>query len=328
MAEKRARPGEFELIARYFRPLARTRGAIGLADDAALFRPRAGNDLVITADTIAEGVHFFHDDPADSVARKALRVNLSDLAAKGAVPSAYLLSLSLPGNWTEAWVGAFARGLKADQSRYDISLIGGDTIKAAGRVTVAVTALGHVPRGRMVLRSGARPGDAVFVTGTIGDAALGLRLRQAKITAPDGGKGLLRRFLHPEPRLGLAPVLRRHASSAIDVSDGLVVDLNHICEVSAVGAEIGSHLIPLSAAARRLIAMEPSAFSAVLNGGDDYEILATVAAAAAGGFARDARDAGIAVTRIGRIMAGKGPPVVKDATGRTIRVSRHGHTHF
>ena len=322
------RPGEFELIARYFRPLATDPGALGLADDAALYRQHAGDDLVVTADMVAEGVHFLADDAPESVARKALRVNLSDLAAKGAVPFAYLLSLALAEDWTEAWLKKFVSGLKADQARYHVSLIGGDTIRATAGLTVAVTAIGRVPKGRMVLRSGARPGDAVFVSGTVGDAALGLRVRRGGIAAPDGGKRLVDRYLHPQPRLALAPVLRRHATGAIDVSDGLVGDLGHICEASGVGAEIEARRVPLSPAARRALAADGALMSTVLNGGDDYEILATVAQSAAGAFMRAAKAAGVPVTRIGQIVAGKGPPMVRDALGQAIGVAQPSHTHF
>ncbi len=329
MATRRVRrPGEFELIERYFRPLAGERGAFGLTDDAALYRQRPNDDLVLTSDMVAEGVHFFPDDPPDSVARKALRVNLSDLAAKGAVPFGYLLSLALPGDWTEAWIRKFVVGLTTDQARYEVALLGGDTIRAPDGITISIAAIGRVPKGRMIMRSGARPGDAIFVSGTIGDAALGLKLRQNRLATPKGAKYLLDRYLHPQPRLPLVPVLRRHATSAMDVSDGLVGDLAHICEVSGVGAEIESLRVPLSTAARRSLVDDYSLLSTVLNGGDDYEILATVAASAAGGFTRAARAVGVPVTRIGRIVAGKGPPVVKDATGQPIRIGAASHTHF
>jgi thiamine-monophosphate kinase len=327
-ARRTRRPGEFELIERYFRPLAADPGAFGLTDDAALYRQRPGDDLVLTTDMIAEGVHFFAGDPPESVARKALRVNLSDLAAKGATPFGYLMSLALPEDWTETWLRKFVGGLKADQARYHVTLIGGDTIKAAGGITISITAIGRLPKGRMILRSGARPGDAVFVSGTVGDAALGLRVRQGRIRPPQGAKRLLDRYLHPQPRLPLAPILRRHATSAIDVSDGLVGDLAHICEVSGVGAEIEAVRVPLSAAARRSVNADRSLLPVVLNGGDDYEIVATVAGSAASGFVRAAKAVGVPVTRIGRIVAGEGPPVVKDATGRTIGITEKSHTHF
>jgi thiamine-monophosphate kinase len=328
VAGGKRRSGEFELIARYFRPLASEKGALALTDDAAVFAPPAGQEVVITCDAIAEGVHFFRDDPPDSIAQKALRVNLSDLAAKGAMPFAYLMALALPSDWTEAWLRKFAAALAADGKRYGIALMGGDTIRASGGVTVSITALGFVPKGEMVLRSGARVGDAIFVSGTIGDAALGLRLRSGSVARPVGGKALLDRYLRPQPRVELAPILRRCATAAIDVSDGLLGDLGHICEVSGVGAEVAADAVPLSPAARRVLAGDPATRAMVLNGGDDYEILATVAPPAASAFALEAAAAGVVVTRIGTVVAGKGPPVVKDRHGLAVTVTGHGHTHF
>ena len=324
-----ARPGEFALIERYFRPLATDRGAYALTDDAALYRQRPGDDLVLTADMVAAGVHFFADDPPDSIARKALRVNLSDLAAKGAEPFGYLLSLALPADWTEAWLKGFAAGLAADQERYGVTLLGGDTTRAAGGLTIAITALGRIPKGQMVLRSGAKPGDAIFVSGTIGDGALGLRIRNGALSGKTkGAKHLLDRYLHPEPRVALAPVLCHYASSAMDVSDGLVGDLAHICDASSVGAEVGAPLVPLSSAARAALTADPLLLSAILNGGDDYEILATAPHAVAAAFAFDAKAAGVPVTRIGEIRAGKGAPVVRDAAGNVVKLGSGSHTHF
>lgn len=323
------RPGEFALIDRYFRPLAGDRGAFGLADDAALYRQRPGEDLVLTADMIVTGVHFLPDDAPGSIARKALRVNLSDLAAKGAAPFGYLLSLALPADWTEAWVKAFAAGLAGDQKTYGVTLLGGDTTRAAGGLSIAITAVGRIPKGEIVLRSGAKAGDAVFVSGTIGDAALGLRARKGIIAGKTRAmKHLLDRYLHPQPRVALAPVLRRHATSAIDVSDGLIGDLAHICATSRAGAEIDADRVPLSSSAKILLAADAGLLQVIFNGGDDYEILATVPEPAASAFARDARAAGVEVTRIGGILAGQGPPVVHDFAGKPIRITTKSHTHF
>src|SRR5271165_3625256 len=200
-----ARPSEDELIARLFAPLAGPMG-LGLRDDAALLRPTAGEDLVLTTDALVAGVHFFADDPPDSIARKALRVNLSDLAAKGARPLGFLLTLALPPDWEEDWLVAFAAGLGADASAYDCPLAGGDTVGTPGPLTLSVTAYGAVPAGRMRMRSGVKAGDRLYVTGTIGDAAIGLRLRQGR--GPELAAAerdfLLRRYLTPEPRLSLA----------------------------------------------------------------------------------------------------------------------------
>lgn len=325
------RPGEFALIARYFRPLATGPGAFALVDDAALFKPKAGEELVVTTDLLAEGVHFFADDDPASVAKKALRVNLSDLAAKGADPAGYLLALALPKDWTEAWVQKFARGLKGDQERYGVTLLGGDTSRAADRLTMVVTALGRIPKGKMVRRKGARPGDLIFVSGTIGDAALGLRLRHGTIDGAPAGravKHLLDRYLHPQPRTGLAPVIRRFATSALDVSDGLVGDLAHICENSGVGATIESEAVPLSKPATALVATDPSALTTVLTGGDDYEILATVPRKSAAAFADAASRVGVPVAEIGIVTSGKSQPVVMAPDGSLLALTATSWDHF
>jgi thiamine-monophosphate kinase len=331
MKGKPRRPGEFELIARYFAPLATDPAALGLADDAARLRVGARDELVITTDLIAAGVHFFADDPPESIARKALRVNLSDLAAKGAEPLGYLLALALPAEWTEAWIRKFARGLEADQATYGISLIGGDTSRAANGVTVAITAIGRLPRGTMVHRAGARPGDLLYVTGTIGDAALGLAIRLGEIDRHSLGRfahPLLDRYLHPQPRLAIAAAIRRHASAALDVSDGLVGDFGHICDVSRVGGVIEAARVPLSPAAARLVAADASALERALTGGDDYEILAAIAPRQAVAFERAARRAGVDVTRIGHVTKGEGAPTVLGRDGRPLTFGHASFDHF
>jgi len=299
-AKRSGRLGEFELIEEFFRPLATDPGAFALTDDAAVCRSRPGEDLVITCDMILEGVHFLSGDrDSRAIAQKALRVNLSDLAAKGAEPFGYLLSLALPGDWRKPWVRGFARGLGEDQERYGVTLLGGDLSRALGGVT-----------------------------GTIGDAALGLAWWQQRIPRIRGGKQLFGRYGRPEPRVAIAPVLRRYATSAIDVSDGLVGDLAHICDVSRVGAVIDVDAVPLSNPAKQVLAVDRTALSLVLAGGDDYEILATVPRSSADDFVSAAAAVGVTVTRIGRIVAGKGPPVVRDADGDEIAVLDSGYTHF
>ena len=325
-----SRPGEFELIERYFRPLAGDPGALSLTDDAAVYAPPGGHEVVLKADLIAEGIHFFSDDPPKSIASKALRVNLSDLAAKGATPVGYLLSLALHADWTEAWIAGFAAGLAADQARYGVSLFGGDTSRAAGGTVVSVAAFGEAPKGSIVRRAGAKPGDIVFVSGTIGDAALGLRIRLGTLDAmPAGGSAdhLLDRYLHPQPRVELAPVIRRYATASLDVSDGLVGDFAHICKQSGVGGEIEAAAVPLSAGAKALVASDPTALATVLTGGDDYEILATVREGDADEFATASAMAGVPMTRIGRVIEGQGPPVVLGPEG-PIRLGHFSHTHF
>jgi len=325
-----SRPGEFELIERYFRPLAGDPGAVSLTDDAAVYNPPHGEEVVLKADLIAEHIHFFPDDPPRSIAHKALRVNLSDLAAKGATPVGYLLSLALKEDWTEDWIAGFASGLAADQARYGVTLFGGDTSRAAGGTVVSVAAFGRAPVGSIVRRAGAKSGDIVFVSGTIGDAGLGLRVRVGTIDAMPAGKSadhLLDRYLHPQPRVELAPVIRRFATASLDVSDGLVGDFAHICKQSGVGGEIDADSVPLSAAAKALVASDPTALATVLTGGEDFEILATVRASDADAFALAAAEAGVPVTPVGRVVAGRGPPVVLGRDG-PIRLDQFGYTHF
>ncbi|HWJ76000.1 MAG TPA: thiamine-phosphate kinase [Kaistia sp.] len=331
MAEDKARPGEFDLIARYLRPLADDPAALNLTDDAAAFTPPPGADLVLTKDMVAAGIHFFPDDPPASIARKALRVNLSDLAAKGARPVGYLLGLALPADWTTDWMADFAAGLAADQQAFGITLLGGDTVKAPGGLTLSITAIGAVPSGMMVRRAGARVGDVLIVSGTIGDAALGLRLRLGTIDGALAGEGaahLLDRYLHPQPRTVLADAVLRHASAALDISDGLVGDLGHMLKASGVGARIEAARLPLSAGARALVAAEPSALASVLSGGDDYEILASVPRDHVEAYRLAADAAGIAVTAIGEILAGAGPALVVGSDGAAIRLERASHDHF
>jgi thiamine-monophosphate kinase len=328
---KGERPGEFELIGRYFRPLATGAAALGLGDDAAMLRPRAGQDLVVTTDLVTEGVHFFPDDLPECIARKALRVNLSDLAGKGATPLGYLLAIALPKDWTEQWIAAFAEGLAEDQKTYGIGLIGGDTSRASDGVTICITAIGTLPKGTMVHRKGARPGDLVYVSGTIGDAALGLRLRHGTIDGGPAGKGVERlkdRYLHPQPRVALAPAVRRYASAALDVSDGLVGDLAHICEESKVGAVIEASEVPLSKAASALVATDPSALTTAITGGDDYEILAAIPPKSAAAYEKAASKAGVPVTRIGRIERGRGQPVILGRDGSPISMGQGSFDHF
>src|SRR5579872_1211089 len=231
---------EDRLIARYFRPLATAPGAFGLLDDAAALTPPPGSDLVLTTDGVIAGVHFFPDDPPAQIARKALRMNLSDLAAKGARPLGFLLSLALPSGIDETWIAAFAKGLGDDAERYGCPLYGGDTDHTPGLISVSIAAFGAVSQGKMVRRSTAKPGDRIVVTGTIGDAALGVRLRRdralAKTWQLDSSaiSHLQARYLLPQPRTALTHAIAQHASAAIDVSDGLAGDLAKLCRASSM----------------------------------------------------------------------------------------------
>jgi thiamine-monophosphate kinase len=332
--DETAASGEDRLIARYFKPLARDPGAFGLDDDAAALTPPAGCDLVLTADAIVAGIHFFPEDPPDTVARKALRVNLSDLAAKGARPLGFLLTLALPGQVADTWLAGFASGLGADAELFGCPLLGGDTVRTPGPVAISVTAVGAVPHGGMLRRAGARPGDRILVTGTIGDAALGLLLRRDRAMAercglsPDQRDRLAERYLLPEPRNALAQLLGANASAAIDVSDGLAGDLAKLCRTSGVAAEVEIARVPLSEGARAILAREPALVETILTGGDDYEVLATMSGGTIDAFRGQASALGIAVTEIGKIIVGKGEARFLDAGGRPLLLAHPSFSHF
>jgi thiamine-monophosphate kinase len=329
--EKRVpRPSEFDLIARHFAPLAGP-GAFGLTDDAAALPQRAGRDLVLTTDMIVAGVHFFADDPPASIAVKALGVNLSDLAAKGAEPGGFLLGLALPPDIDDAWLADFARGLGDVARAHACPLTGGDTVSTAGPLTVSVTAFGHVPAGRMVRRTSARPGDALLVSGTIGDAALGLRLRLepegtlAKALPAALSGHLHDRYLRPRPRGLLAPALLAHARAAMDVSDGLAGDAFKMA--GGLGLDVALGALPLSDAARAALAHDPSLIETVATGGDDYEVLAAVDPGEVTAFRRAADAAGVPVTEIGRFGEPGGARRLVGPDGREARFGRLSHVH-
>ncbi len=361
--------GEDDLIARFFAPLAGP-GGLGLKDDAALLSVEPGFDLVVTCDALVAGVHFFADDPPDAIAQKALRVNLSDLAAKGATPKGFVLALALPRDTLsqgeradsakpsrgegkpslpadiqaphpgpsdrpspsgrglrDAWLSAFASGLAADIAAYACPLLGGDTVTTPGPLMISITAFGAVPQGRMVPRTGARAGDLLYVSGTIGDAALGLQVRLGTFVG-QGADHLLARYLRPQPRNALASALLECASGAMDVSDGLVGDLAKMMRVSGVSAEVELARVPLSPDATALIAAHPSSLETGLTGGDDYEILASVPLQNAAEFETRAAQAGVAVTRIGHVVRGDAPPQFRDAEGGSIAFARGSYSHI
>jgi thiamine-monophosphate kinase len=321
--------GEDSLIARYFRPLATDPGAFDLTDDAATLRSSA-DELVVTTDAIVEGVHFLPNDPSDTIARKALRVNLSDLAAKGATPAGFVLTLALRAP-DDAWLTAFARGLGEDATEFGCPLLGGDTVSTAGPLMISITAFGRVPQGRMVRRNGAKAGDRVVVSGTIGDAALGLDLLQGGAAAALGGAAremLIGRYRMPQPRLALAQAVRDHASGAMDVSDGLAGDLAKLCAASNVSAAIDAQSIPLSGPVRTLLSSGAVGIESIVSGGDDYEILCTIPENRFEAFAEAAKLAGAPVTSIGTIVAGSSVPRFIDGQGTEIALPRLSYSHF
>ncbi|MDB5741332.1 MAG: Thiamine-monophosphate kinase, partial [Alphaproteobacteria bacterium] len=285
---------EFGIIARYFAPLAGA-GGLGLTDDAAILPQRAGHDLVVTTDAIAEGVDFFGFDPAATIAQKALRVNLSDLAAKGAEPAHYLLNLSLPHTVTPGWLAGFAQGLAEDQQRFGITLLGGDTSATDGALAISVTAFGYVPQGGMIRRSGARAGDHVYVTGTIGDSGGGLAIfrREKHALTEEQRDFLIARYRVPQPPVTFAAPLRDIASASVDISDGLIADLGHIASASKLRIVVEGAHVPLSDPLRAL--WGGAALLRAVAAGDDYQIAFTAAPGLTGPF-----------TPIGHVAAGEG----------------------
>lgn len=328
--------GEFELIRRYLRPLASdSPGALALTDDAALLTPPPGRDIVITTDAMVAGVHFLPDDPPDLVARKLLRVNLSDLAAMGAAPIGYLVAASWPqdigrGN-DEDWFAGFAAGLAADQAEFAVTLVGGDTTRTPGPMTLSLTAVGSVPSGRCLRRSTARAGDLLFVSGSIGDGALGLAVLRGELSglSPEHAADLADRYRLPRPRLALGQRLLAGglASAALDVSDGLVADLGHIAETSGLAARLEAAAVPLSQAAQAVLAAEPARLRQVLTGGDDYELLFTARPEQAAALAALSEELGLPLTKVGEMAAGQGVSV-REASGAEMALDSAGWTHF
>ncbi|MEM0906478.1 MAG: thiamine-phosphate kinase [Pseudomonadota bacterium] len=301
------------LIETYFAPLATAEGAARLGDDAATFSA-GGGEVVATCDALAAGVHFFPDDPPAAIAAKALRVNLSDIAAKGAEPFGYLLALALADGTSHDWVKDFASGLAADQARYGVELLGGDTLRASpgGGTTIAITAFGRVPNGAIVRRGSALPGDHLVVTGTIGDAALGLvsRLNNNPFSLSAAAEeALTERYLFPNPPVGAWRAVRDYANAAMDISDGLVGDALKLSKASGVSAVIDAETVPHSPEVLRAVDALAEARDLALTGGDDYQILACIAPDRVAAFTAACADAGVSAFRIGRL--GEGPPAVK-----------------
>jgi len=320
--------GEFELIARHFSRPTRSaavgaRVALGAGDDCALFAPAPGQLLAVSCDMLVEGRHFLSTVAPEHLGHKALAVNLSDLAACGAEPLACTLALALP-RADEAFVAGFARGLYALAEAHGIALVGGDT--SAGPLNICITVFGQVPPGQALLRSGARPGDALWVSGALGDARLALEVFRGTLSLPGDDFHAVRRAMElPQPQVALGQALRGLATSAIDLSDGLCGDLGHVLRASGVGATVQWEALPRSA----VLAAQPAAVQqlCVLSGGDDYELLFTAPAGRDEAVRAAARAAGVAVTRCGLIEAAPGLRVV-DAAGHEVDVEGRAFDHF
>ena len=316
-------PSEFALIARHFRPLAGP-GAVGLSDDAALLDLPPGRQLVLAADAMVAGVHFLAGDPPGAIGRKLLRVNLSDLAAMGAAPLGYLMTCGFAQGTDDEWIAAFAAGLAEDQKEFGITLLGGDTVVTPGPASFSLTILGTVAPGRALMRVGARPGDDLWVSGTIGDGALGLLALTGRLPAD---AHLADRYRLPRPRLALGQALAGIAHAAMDVSDGLAQDLGHLARAAGCAAEIRADAVPLSDAARKALAADPSLLARIMGGGDDYELLFAADPADASRVSAAAEAARTPVMRIGRFLAGEGVSVL-DAAGRPLSLPSAGWSHF
>jgi thiamine-monophosphate kinase len=320
------RRGEFDLIATLLAPLAGDDPrALGLTDDAAVIPQKSGLDTVVSTDTMVAGIHFLITEVPDIIARRLLRVNLSDIAAMAAQPVGYFLNLTLPSSVGNDWLEAFASGLAADQDRFGIRVLGGDTTRTPGELTLSVTLFGEVPSGGAVRRSTAQPGEMVFVSGTIGDAGLGLaRL----LDGADSDDALVRRYQLPDPRVSLGLELRGIASAMADVSDGLVADLGHICAASGLAATIQANDIPLSADARVALAQDGREITQLLTSGDDYELVFTVPADRAEDAEAAAARVNVPVSRIGLVGQGQGGVSVLDSDGTDISPQITGYRHF
>lgn len=318
---------EFQIISDLFAPLARSaEGAYGLQDDAAAIEVPAGRKLVMTADAVVSGVHFLPDDPADLVARKLIRVNLSDLAAMGASPLGFLLTCAFPVDVSDSWITRFAGGLAEDVSSFGIPLLGGDTVATPGPASFTVTALGTVAAGDVLLRSTARPGDQIVVTGTIGDGALGLLAARNELRQYIGQAEtawLADRYRLPQPRLSVPALLGGGVRAAMDVSDGLLQDLGHICRLSKVRANVSLAKVPVSWAARACLAADSAFYDHIMTGGDDYELLLAVDPA----FILPPDVGGVPLTVIGCFEEGSGCHVT-GISGRTWQVEKTGFKHF
>lgn len=320
--------GEFGRIREFFAPLAGP-GGLGLGDDAALVECAPGRRIVATVDQAVEGVHFLPDDPPDLVAKKLLRRNLSDLAAMGATPRHYLLTTALPKSRGDDWVKRFAQGLGEDQRCFGIQLIGGDSTSTAGPAVLTLTALGEVAVGGEIRRSGAKPGDCIWVSGTIGDAFLGLKvLREGNgALSPEHCAELVARYRTPDPRVGLGVRLAGIVHAMIDVSDGLIADLGHVCEQSGAAATVRLNAVPLSAPAAAFVGGDETLRARLASGGDDYELLFTALPERGSDIAQLSAALGLPITEIGGIESGSGVRVL-GAEGRPVALAAGGWRHF
>ncbi|MCJ8308179.1 MAG: thiamine-phosphate kinase [Hyphomicrobiales bacterium] len=322
------RSGEFDWIATYLAPLA-AKNSFGLKDDAALLDVPDGQSLIVTQDAIAEGIHFLPNDPLDLVARKALRVNISDVVAKGARPHAYSMALGVPDAWQDNDMQLFAEGLAADQAAYGLSLTGGDTFRSPERLSVSVTMFALIDEKAYRSRLGAKPGDLIFVTGTIGKAAFGLQVATGKLAPPAPHHDfLLNAYRLPDPPLAAAEIVAQFATASMDISDGLIGDCRKLCTASSVDAVLVRDRVPLSPAVAELLAQDDTCWKHVLTGGDDYQVLCAVDPADASAFQRKLGARGVRISHIGEIKASNNVGVALDINGVEVSIEEDSYTHF
>lgn len=331
-AKEQPRLGESALIKQYLAPLCHPDMSFGLSDDAAFLNLESDHQLVLTKDMLVADVHFFADDAPELIAKKALRVNLSDLASKGAEPVGYLLGLGLPLDWTESWLKRFCAGLSEDQQAFNFPLIGGDTVKSPERLTLSITAFGKVPKDLTILRRNASPDDDVYVTGTIGDSALGLLLRREPEEYPDfdakDGDVLIDRFLRPLPRLQCRSLIRQFATASMDISDGLMGDAAKMASAANCALHLDDAAVPLSASAQAMLNNTAVSRDVALTGGDDYELLFCARPQDRAAILKAAAALDVPISRIGRVAKGKGVCLL-DGSGRELPLSKGvSYEHF
>lgn len=325
---------EDDIIRGYLAPLAKeNKDAFDLLDDCALIRHQVGTDLVISTDAIAEGVHFLLDDKPEDIGWKALAVSVSDLAAKGAEPLVYQMALSFPQNPTHDFLKGLTKGLADAQQSFGIQLSGGDCDRRPGPLSITITVIGEVPYNKMVHRTGARIGDNLFVSGTLGEAALGLKIRRKDINIKLWNLNeseifeLEKRYLRPKPRLDVKEILRQYATSAIDLSDGLYKDLHHLTSASKCGAEIQFANIPLNPIVRKILNIDRETFNLILNGGDDYEILFSVPNHLEKDVKKISQKLGVSITKIGTLTNNRQVKFL-DEKGSCFQIDHKGWDHF